>query len=80
MMGAEAFDATSTPGGGGGKLTGEVMRRALGAGKHVGRPAPTAATVPAGVVVESGGGRWGAAELAQRAQRLVRQLVRLPLE
>jgi glycerate kinase len=74
LTGEGGFDATSLSG----KLTGEVIRRARYAGKSVGLLAPSAAGVPEGVVVESGGGQWDAVELARRTTVLVRRLVRLP--
>ena len=74
LTGEGGFDTTSLAG----KLTGEVIRRARDAGKPVGLLAPTAAGVPDGVVVESGGGRWDAAELTRRTTMLVQRLVRLP--
>jgi glycerate kinase len=74
LTGEGGFDATSLAG----KLTGEVIRRACDVGKPVGLLAPTAAGVPDGVVVESGGGRWDAAELTRRTTMLAQRLVRLP--
>ncbi len=68
-----AFDATSLEG----KLTGEVIRRAAARGTPVLLLAPTAHSVPTGVVVEQGGGTWDSAELAVRAERGLRRLSRL---
>jgi glycerate kinase len=74
IVGEGGFDATSTRG----KLTGEVIRAAARAGIPTGLLAPTAADVPPGVLVESGRGRWDAAELERRARTLMRRMLRLP--
>ncbi|MDH5642778.1 MAG: glycerate kinase [Gemmatimonadota bacterium] len=72
---AEAgFDRTS----GMGKLSGEVLARALSAGVPVGLVAPTASQVPAGVAVETGGGFWDLEEVALRTESLLNELLRLP--
>jgi glycerate kinase len=74
VTGEGGFDATSMCG----KLTGEVISAAAALGKPVGLLAPTATDVPAGVLVESGGGHWDAAELERRARSVVQRLLRLP--
>lgn len=74
VTGEGAFDATSMDG----KLTGEVLRRAEAAGVRTALLAPAASSVPAGVIVESGGGRWDAATLARRARAAVGRMLRLP--
>jgi glycerate kinase len=74
VTGEGGFDATSMRG----KLTGEVISAAAAAGKPVGLLAPTATDVPEGVLVESGGGHWDAAELERRARSVVQRLLRLP--
>lgn len=63
-----AFDGTS----GEGKLTGHVLARVAG---HcpAGILAPTVTDAPPGVLVESGGGTWGASDVAHHAEVLVRR-------
>lgn len=73
VTGEGGFDATSMRG----KLAGEVISAAA-AGKPVGLLAPTATHVPEGVLVESGGGHWDAAELERRTRSVVQRLLRLP--
>ncbi len=73
VTGAGGFDATSMRG----KFAGEVISAAAALGKPVGLLAPTATDVPAGVLVESGGGHWDAAEVRRRARSLVQRLLRL---
>ncbi len=74
LTGEGAFDATSLAG----KLTGEVLRRA--AERHVPAAlvAPSAADVPANVVVETGTGRWSAEDLMRHTELAVRRALRLP--
>ncbi len=74
LTGEGAFDATSLQG----KLTGEVLERAARAGVPTGLLAPSADSVPAGTVVESGGGPWDVREFERRANRAMRRLLRLP--
>jgi len=73
VTGEGGFDATSMRG----KLAGEVISAAAALGKPVGLLAPTAVDVPEGVLVESGGGHWDAAELERRARSVVQRLLRL---
>lgn len=73
VVGEGAFDRTSLEG----KLTGEVMAQARAAGVPVLLLAPRASDVPDGVVVESGGERWSADDLMQRAATGVARAVRL---
>lgn len=73
VTGEGAFDRTSL----GGKLTGEVIRRAGRAGIPVLIVTPHAADVPADVYVETGGGRWGPTDLVQRAAAGIRRTLRL---
>lgn len=73
VTGEGAFDQTSL----GGKLTGEVIRRASRAGVPVVLVAPRAEAVPPGVHVETGGGRWTAADLERRAAAAVGRVLRL---
>jgi len=68
------FDATSLEG----KLTGEVMGRALAAGVPTALVSPRATGVPDGVMEETGGGWWDGVEIEARARRVLRRLVRLP--
>jgi glycerate kinase len=65
-----AFDDTSRLG----KLTGTVLDRAHAAGCPAAIVAPTVTDAPAGVLVETGGGRWTAAILAERVAALVRRV------
>jgi glycerate kinase len=73
VVGEGAFDSTSLEG----KLTGEVMRRAATARVPVLLLAPRANSVPDGVLVESGGGAWSAADLERRAAEAVDRALRL---
>jgi glycerate kinase len=74
VTGEGAFDRTSLEG----KLTGEVLSRARAADVPAVLLAPQAADVPGGgVVVESGGGRWSAADLARRAHSGIARALRL---
>jgi len=73
VTGEGAFDRTSLEG----KLTGEVLSRARAAAVPAVLLAPQADDVPAGVVVESGGGRWSAADLAARAGSGIARALRL---
>ncbi|NIM50024.1 MAG: glycerate kinase [Gemmatimonadales bacterium] len=73
VAGEGAFDQTSLEG----KLTGEVIRQAQGAGVPVLLLAPRASDVPPGVTVEAGGGRWSADDLERRAQGAVARIIRL---
>lgn len=68
------FDATSLEG----KLTGEVMERALAAGLPTALVSPRASGVPDGVLEETGGGWWDSVEIETRARRVLRRLSRLP--
>ena len=68
-----AFDATSLEG----KLTGEAMARAVARRCPIVLVAPTATDVPDGVIVESGGGHWGAEDIQQRTKRGVGTMLRL---
>src|SRR5439155_1478831 len=69
-----AFDATSLEG----KLAGEVLAWADEAGVPAVLVAPSAEAVPAGVVVETGGGHWTAEELARRIAIAIRRALRSP--
>ena len=73
VTGEGAFDGTSLEG----KLTGEVMSRARAAAVPAVLLAPQASDVPEGVVVETGGGRWSAADLAARASGGIARALRL---
>jgi glycerate kinase len=73
ITGEGAFDRTSSMG----KLTGVVLRRANGAGVPVLLLAPRARNVPEGVMVETGGGTWSAAELERRAAVATERMLRL---
>jgi glycerate kinase len=73
VVGEGAFDSTSLEG----KLTGEVMRRAAAARVPVLLLAPRASAVPEGVLVESGGGTWSAADLERRAAEVIARALRL---
>ncbi len=73
VVGEGAFDRTSLEG----KLTGEVIARAAAARVPVLLLAPRVSEVPAGVVVESGGGVWSSDDLARRASRGLARVVRL---
>lgn len=74
VTGEGAFDATSLDG----KLTGQVLAAAQRAGVPAALLAPRAEDVPAGVVVESGGGEWDATELARRVRAAVERALRAP--
>lgn len=74
VTGEGAYDGTS----GAGKLTGEVLARARAAGVGVLLVAPVVQDAPAGVVVETGGGHWDAAELTRRTASGLRRALRLP--
>jgi glycerate kinase len=65
-----SFDTTSLEG----KLTGTVLHAARRAGVPSGLLAPRITVATEGVLVETGGGQWGPAELAGRAAQLVRAL------
>jgi glycerate kinase len=67
-----AFDRTSLEG----KLAGIVLARARARGIPAALVAPTATDVPAGVAVETGGGVWGADDVAARVARAARLLAR----
>jgi len=70
VVGEGAFDHTSLHG----KLVGEAMRKAKIAAVPVVLLAPTVShSVPEGVIVETGGELWDAAELADRARQGVRR-------
>jgi glycerate kinase len=73
VTGEGAFDHTSLQG----KLTGEVIRQAQDAGVPAVLLAPEVAGAPDGVVVESGGGVWSAADLERRAGEVIRHTLRL---
>jgi glycerate kinase len=71
---AEAgFDRTSL----GGKLSGEVLRRAAARGRPTLLVAPRASDVPPGVLLESDGGDWSAADLETHAAAGVGRALRL---
>lgn len=73
VVGEGAFDRTSLEG----KLAGEVIRRAAEAGLPALLLAPHATAVPEGVLVESGGGVWSAADLERRAGQAIARALRL---
>jgi glycerate kinase len=73
VTGEGAFDRTSLEG----KLTGEVIRQAQEAGVPAVLLAPEVAGAPDGVVVESGGGVWSAADLERRAEDVIGHTLRL---
>jgi glycerate kinase len=73
VTGEGAFDHTSLEG----KLTGEVIRQAQEAGVPVVLLAPRVTDAPEGVVVESGGDMWSAADLERRAATVVGHTLRL---
>ncbi len=73
VTGEGAFDHTSLEG----KLTGEVIRQAQEAGVPVVLVAPRVTGAPDGVVVESGGGVWSAADLERRAGEVIGRTLRL---
>lgn len=73
VTGEGAFDATSLEG----KLTGEVIRQAREAGVAAVLLAPKVTGAPDGVVVESGGGTWSAAEIERRAGEVIGRTLRL---
>jgi glycerate kinase len=74
VVGEGWFDATSM----GGKLTGEVLERAAAAGVPAVLVAPTVTASPPGqVVIQTGGGRWDATELARQVTAGVRQAASL---
>jgi len=73
VVGEGTFDHTSLEG----KLTGEVIRRAAEVRVPTLLLAPRAAAVPDGVVVESGGGTWSAADLERRAGEAIDRALRL---
>jgi glycerate kinase len=72
LCGEGSFDETSLHG----KLTGTVLMAAQARGVASGLLAPLAALVPAGVLLETGGGVWSAEDLAQRTARIVRHALR----
>ena len=73
VTGEGSFDRTSSEG----KLTGEVLRRAKGAGVPALILAPQAEGVPEGVLVETGGGIWSGDELERRARDATARAFRL---
>ena len=73
LVGEGAFDRTSLEG----KLSGVALSRAAGRGVCGALVAPAADHVPAGVVVETGGGWWDLDELTRRAERVVGSALRL---
>jgi glycerate kinase len=73
VTGEGAFDRTSLEG----KLTGEVIRQAQEAGVPAVLLAPEVAGAPDGVVVESGGGVWSAADLERHTGAAVARALRL---